>query len=130
MNSRRRKFCFRIGALAGWLGGAEQTPASQETAKNIITQSIEIFQAQGLTERVAEARGELALCYWREGSYDEARVTLDNALNLLGSNDSELKAILLIRAGIVEIVRSKASGGDSVHLNGRSSRGTKPRSRS
>ncbi|MGZ5434438.1 MAG: response regulator [Pyrinomonadaceae bacterium] len=94
---------FRIGALAGWLGGAEQTPASQETAKNIITQSIEIFQAQGLTERVAESRGELALCYWREGSYDEARVTLDNALKLLGSNDSDLRAILLIRAGLVEI---------------------------
>lgn len=100
---RRADVLLRVGALAGWLGGTEQTPASQESAKNIITMSIDTFQALGLTERVAEARGDLALCYWREGSYDEARVTLDNALSLLGSNDSDLRAILLIRAGLVEI---------------------------
>src|ERR1051326_2200156 len=92
---------LRIGALAGWLGGAGQTP-SQETAKNIITQSIEIFQKQGLAALVAEARGELSLCYWREGSYDEARVTLVEALDCLGQNDSDLRALLLIRAGIIE----------------------------
>jgi CheY-like chemotaxis protein/tetratricopeptide (TPR) repeat protein len=98
---------LRIGALAGWLGGAEQIPASQEIAKNILTQSIDIFQRRELAERVAEARGDLALCYWREGSYDEARVTLENALNLLGSKDSELRAILLIRAGVIEISAQK-----------------------
>lgn len=93
---------LRAGALAGWLGGANQTEGSQETAKNLITKSIEIFETLGQLVRVAEARGDLALCYWREGSYDEARITLTNALNLLASDDRELKAILLIRAGIVE----------------------------
>src|SRR2546421_9528274 len=32
---------LRVGALAGWQGGVQQTEGSQETAKNLITQSIE-----------------------------------------------------------------------------------------
>src|SRR5438132_13430067 len=40
----RAKVLLRVGALAGWLGGADQTEGSQETAKNLITKSIEIFE--------------------------------------------------------------------------------------
>lgn len=104
---RKAEVLLRIGALRGWLGGAEQTPDSQEIAKNTITASIDIFQKLRLTNRVADARGELALCYWREGSYDEARATLDDAMSLLGKEDSDIKAILLIRAGVVEIYAQK-----------------------
>src|SRR5437588_5197279 len=92
----------RVGALSGWLGSTDQTEDSQETAKDLITQSIDLFQHLGLPERVAEARGDLALCYWREGSYDEARSTLIEALDSLGEKDSELRALFLIRAGIIE----------------------------
>ncbi|HEX6189351.1 MAG TPA: response regulator [Pyrinomonadaceae bacterium] len=45
----------------------------------------------------------MALCYWREGAYDEARIALATARDLLGDVDAELEAILLIRAGIVEM---------------------------
>src|SRR5437870_8757849 len=93
---------LRVGALSGWLGSTDQTEGTQETAKDLITQSIDLFQHLGLSERVAEARGDLALCYWREGSFDEARATLTEALDSLGEKDSELKAFLLIRAGIIE----------------------------
>src|SRR2546422_8035764 len=92
----------RVGALSGWLGSTDQTEGSQETAKDLITQSIDLFQRLGLPERVAEARGDLALCYWREGSYDEARATLVEALDSLGEKDSELRALFLIRAGVIE----------------------------
>lgn len=34
---------LRIGALAGWLGSTHQAEGSQETAKNLITESIDIF---------------------------------------------------------------------------------------
>src|SRR5438552_4810475 len=98
----RAEVLLRVGALAGWLGGTDQTEGSQETAKDLITRSIDFFQRLGLSERVAEARGDLALCYWREGSYDEARITLADAINLLGNENSDLKASLLIRAGIIE----------------------------
>src|SRR5712691_8224874 len=98
----RGEVLLRVGGLAGWLGSTDQTEGSQETAKNLITQSIDLFQRLGFSERVAEARGDLALCYWREGSFDEARATLVEALDSLGEKDSELRAFLLIRAGIIE----------------------------
>ena len=94
---------LRIGALAGWLSSTNQTEGSQETAKNLITRGAEIFERLGSSDHLAEARGELGLCYWREGAYDEARITLTSALDCLGDEASELKATLLIRAGIVEV---------------------------
>jgi CheY-like chemotaxis protein/tetratricopeptide (TPR) repeat protein len=100
---------LRIGALAGWVGSADQTGGSQESAKNLITQSVEIYDGLGQSERVAEARGDLALCYWREGAYDEARIHLANAISFLGNENSELKAVLLIRAGIVEVWAQRLS---------------------
>jgi len=93
---------LRAGSLAGWQGGADQTAGSQETAKDLITKSIEIFEGLGESEEAAEARGDLALCYWREGAFDEARIHLASALSRLGEDDSERRAILLIRAGIIE----------------------------
>jgi len=99
----KAELLLRIGALAGWLGSTGQTEGSQETAKNFITRSIEIFERLERSEKAAEARSDLALCYWREGSYDEARIHLANALTVLGNEDSDLRAILLIRAGIVEV---------------------------
>lgn len=95
---------LRVGALAGWQGSADQTEGSQEAAKDLITQSIEIFEELGQAARAAEARGDLALCYWREGSYNEARIHLANALSRLGNENIELKAVLLIRAGMVEVL--------------------------
>ena len=94
---------LRVGALAGWSGSAHQAAGSQETAKNLITQSIEIFEGLGLSKRAAEARADLALCYWREGAFDEARIYLANALSFAGTEDIDLRAIILNRAGTVEI---------------------------
>lgn len=94
---------LRVGALSGWLGSAQQTTGSQETAKDYITRAIELFNELGQSGRVAEARGDLALCYWREGSFDEARIHLADALRSLGNEDGDLKAVLLIRAGMVEL---------------------------
>ena len=97
----RAELLLRAGALAGWLGSSDQTE-DQETAKNFITQSAEIFEKLGRVISLAETRGELAVCYWRDGSYDEARIHLEAALNLVGDQDAEVKAVLLIRAAIVE----------------------------
>lgn len=98
---------LRVGSLAGWLGSAHQTEDSQETAKNLITRSVDIFEELGQVESIAEARGDLALCYWREGAYDEARIHLENALSRLGDEDSDLKAVLLIRAGMIEVTAQR-----------------------
>ncbi|MFZ0749023.1 MAG: helix-turn-helix domain-containing protein, partial [Pyrinomonadaceae bacterium] len=93
---------LRIGAIAQWLASTDQTADGQETAKNILTSSIEIFEGLQKSEKVSEARGDLALCYQREGAFDEARVQLHTALHILPEGNDDLKAILLIRAGIIE----------------------------
>ena len=93
---------LRTGSLAGWLGSAHQTEGSQETAKNLITRSMEIFEEVGQSQRATEARCDLALCYWREGAFDEARVILGDVLREIPDSDSEMKAIALVRGAIVE----------------------------
>jgi CheY-like chemotaxis protein/tetratricopeptide (TPR) repeat protein len=94
---------LRVGTTVGCLGSANPDGNSQEAAKNLITRSLEIFQELGQSEFVAEALSDLALCYWREGAYDEARVHLERALSDVPADASELKAVILIRAGIVEV---------------------------
>ena len=94
---------LRVGALAGWLSSTDHAEGSQEKAKNLITRSVDMFEELGHSEMVAEARSDLALCYWREGSFDEARIHLANAIGCTGDEDSEIKAVILIRAGMVEV---------------------------
>jgi hypothetical protein len=65
---------LRTGVLTGWLGSAKQISGAQESAKNLITESIEIFEALQKNSRVAEGQIELACCYWREGAFDEGKV--------------------------------------------------------
>ncbi|HYX28234.1 MAG TPA: response regulator [Pyrinomonadaceae bacterium] len=92
---------LRIGNISGWLGSARQSIGSQETAKNLITRSATIFEGLGEPIRIAEARADLGLCYWREGAFDEARDILRTAIAALLS-DNDLRATALIRLAIVE----------------------------
>jgi CheY-like chemotaxis protein/predicted negative regulator of RcsB-dependent stress response len=92
---------LRVGALTGWLGSARQIKGAQETAKNLINESIARFGALKDTGKVAEAQTELGCCYWREGALDEARAVLREALSRLPA-DSEVRAIALLRLAIVE----------------------------
>src|SRR5262245_61338499 len=92
----KAELLLRTGTLTGWLGSANQVPGAQESAKDLISESAALFEQQGLNEKVAETRIDLAICYWREGGLDEARVTLQWALDTLGNLESEqrLRALL------------------------------------
>jgi tetratricopeptide (TPR) repeat protein len=92
---------LRAGTLTGWLGSYNQSAEAQEQAKNLITESIRIFESHSYTKKMLEAQTELAYCYWREGSYDEARVMLQEVIDKLRA-DSELKAKAVLRSAIVE----------------------------
>src|SRR5713226_1929940 len=94
---------LRVGALTGWLGSADQIQSGQEKAKNLITQSVEIFEELGQSEGAAEAHTDLAICYWREGSFDEARINLADALRQLKDDNRDLRAVVLIWSGLVEV---------------------------
>jgi tetratricopeptide (TPR) repeat protein len=92
---------LRAGVLTGILGAYRQIPDAQETAKDLLTQSHSIFESRQVIKKIAEARIELALCYWRTDALNEARDCLKEALALL-TIDSELKAKAILRLSIVE----------------------------
>ena len=93
---------LRAGALTGSIGSAKQIEGAQEIAKNLISEGARQFESLGLRSKTAEAQIDLAVCYWREGAFSEARVILHDALEKLTEKDNELKAIALLRSAIVE----------------------------
>jgi tetratricopeptide (TPR) repeat protein len=92
---------LRAGVLTGWIGSVNQIQGAQETAKNLISESLQVFESRGSAKKVFEAQTELAYCYWREGAYDEARVILKGVVAGL-TTDSKLKAKAVLRSAIVE----------------------------
>jgi len=103
----KAELLLRTGTLTGWLGSAKQVAGSQDLAKDLISESASIFGELGLTEKAAEARVDLAICYWREGGLDEARVTLKHVLNSLVDQKSEQRLRALLNIAIVEKVATR-----------------------
>lgn len=93
---------LRVGVLTGIIGSSSQIKDAQETAKNLISESLTIFQSQRSKEKVTEAQIELALCYWRTGEYNEASDLLKDALSQLSSTAPELRAKAVLRSAIVD----------------------------
>ncbi len=100
---------LRAGTLTGWIGSTRQIEGAQETAKDLITQSIAIFESVGDLKKIAEAETELGYCYWREGAMDDARVVLKQALSRLSDQDGDLKAVAYLRSGAIEKVQNRLS---------------------
>ncbi|HYE14178.1 MAG TPA: helix-turn-helix domain-containing protein, partial [Pyrinomonadaceae bacterium] len=91
---------LQVGALSGWVGASRQVKGAQEAAKDLISESISLFESAGDATHVAIARSDLALCYWREGAYDEARVLLTDAFKSL--TETVERAKVLLRLNTVE----------------------------
>ena len=98
----KAELLLRTGTLTGWLGSAKQVSGAQETAKDLLSESAAIFERLKITEKVAEARVDLAICYLREGALDEARVTLRLVLDSLGESRSEQRLRALLNSAIIE----------------------------
>jgi len=103
----KAELLLRAGTLTGWVGSAKQISGAQEAAKDLITESASIFESLALPEKVAEAHVDLATCYWREGAFDEARVTLRHVLRSLSEGNSEQRLRALLNSGIVEKVATR-----------------------
>jgi tetratricopeptide (TPR) repeat protein len=100
--SARGEVLLRVGTLTGWIGSSEQIQGAQEKAKDLLTESIGIFERLDDRGHVGEAQTELAYCYWREGAFDEARVILTEVLRRLSDDDRERRAVAILRLAIVE----------------------------
>lgn len=90
-----------VGVLTRWIGSKNRVEHAQEMAKNLITEGITFFEKAGDVKKVAAARVELACCYWREGAFDEARIILVEALQVL-TTGGNTRARALLRLAIVE----------------------------
>ena len=101
-DKKKAEVLLRFGALTGWIGSANQIEGSQEMAKDLISESLRIFDHLGQRSSVGEARSSLALCYWRIGALDEARVTLETALSEFSESDVEQRTITAIWKAEVE----------------------------
>jgi hypothetical protein len=55
---------LRAGVLTGWIASKNQVEGAQETAKNLITENLNIFESRQYVKKIAEAQIELAYCYW------------------------------------------------------------------
>jgi tetratricopeptide (TPR) repeat protein len=91
---------LQAGVLSGWLGSCRQVAGAQEAAKNLISESATLFESFGDNSRAAAARADLALCYWREGAYEDARVLLTGAFE--GVADTVWRAKIVTRMATVE----------------------------
>jgi tetratricopeptide (TPR) repeat protein len=91
---------LQVGALSGWLGASRQVQGAQEAAKDLISESGRLFERLGEPARAALALSDLALCYWREGAYAEARVLYVRAFD--ESDAAEQRAKVLLRRLTVE----------------------------
>ncbi|HEV2912037.1 MAG TPA: sigma 54-interacting transcriptional regulator [Pyrinomonadaceae bacterium] len=98
---------LRAGSLSGWIGSTMQIEGAQEIAKNLISESASIFKELQDTEKVAEAYIDLAICYWREGGFNEARTALGEAQSLITDKNSEQRARALLNSAIVEVSSSR-----------------------
>jgi tetratricopeptide (TPR) repeat protein len=84
-----------IGVLTCWIGSKRQVKGIQEAARDIISQSIAVYETVGDVKKIASARVELAYCYWCDGSLDEARIIFNEALQkLITPGNTRARAIL------------------------------------
>lgn len=93
---------LRAGSLSGWIGSARQIEGSQEIAKDLISESIALFEELNEVEKRCEAQTNLAVCYWREGAFDEARLILKNVLDRLVGKGSIQECRASLALAIVE----------------------------
>jgi tetratricopeptide (TPR) repeat protein len=96
---------LRAGALSGWLGSSSQVPGAQGFAKDLISESIRAFEELEDQEKIAEAQSDLALCYWREGAMDEARVWFREAISRTKNPANRL--LIIVRSTTVECASNR-----------------------
>jgi tetratricopeptide (TPR) repeat protein len=89
------------GILTGWIGSRNEIKEADGWARDLITESITLFESLGDLKKVAEARTEIAYCYWRAGALDEARIMFTEALQKL-TLEGKTKANALLGLSVVE----------------------------
>ncbi|MDQ5844254.1 MAG: hypothetical protein M3539_03075 [Acidobacteriota bacterium] len=99
--------------MTRWIGSKNQLKESQFLSRDFISESITLFEEAGDIRKVAEARAELGYCYWREGSFDEARIMFKEALQKLNTEGNARAAALL---GLAVVEWSDSEYGEALSI--------------
>jgi tetratricopeptide (TPR) repeat protein len=89
------------GILTSWIGGQNQIKEADEWARDLLTESMRLFEAETDAKKVAQAQTEIAYCYRRAGSFDEARIWFADALKKLVI-EGNARAYALLGLSVVE----------------------------
>ncbi len=90
------------GTLSGWVATTKQVNGGQKPAEAMLSGAITLFERMGKKSRASEARIELACCYFWQGLFDLAKVTLRSSLEGITDRETELRCVALIRLALVE----------------------------
>jgi len=101
------------GILTRWIGSKNQIKESQFLARDLISESISFYESVGDVKKIAAARAELAYCYWREGSLDEARIMFNESLKRLTTEGNTRAGALL---GLAVVEWSDSRFGDALRI--------------
>jgi tetratricopeptide (TPR) repeat protein len=74
------------GVFLSFYGNAQNLKNYQIKGKNFLTNAAEIFEANHLLDKAAEAKVMLALCYWNEGEVNECEAILNSVGEEFGKN--------------------------------------------
>jgi len=101
-NEASAELLLTVGILNAWIASTRQVQGEQKQAAGLLNGAIALFEQLGNRVKALEARIELAGCYYREGLFDVARLTLKTSLTELPDTETELRAVALIRLASVE----------------------------
>ncbi|HEY6806804.1 MAG TPA: tetratricopeptide repeat protein [Pyrinomonadaceae bacterium] len=93
---------YTLGNLLGVLSFADGAHRGFKRAESYLSGAIALAEQLDAEVLAAEARIELARCYYREGLYDECRELLELVLGELPSNQNELRNLCLAVYGCVD----------------------------
>ncbi|HEY0078407.1 MAG TPA: tetratricopeptide repeat protein [Pyrinomonadaceae bacterium] len=94
---------LQCGVLSVYLGSGKRTPDAPEKARILLSEALHKFQSQNQQAKAAETQYELGKCYFDLGTYSDARIVLDKAIETLQESDAVLKAKIFIRRTLIEI---------------------------
>jgi len=101
-DSAAAELFFTAGVLSGWVSSTRQIRGGQKTAEGLLNGAIALFERLENRTRAAEARIELASCYYRQGLLDLASEIVRSVLPTLSDDERELRGLALIRLAVVE----------------------------
>ena len=106
---------LQCACLSGFLGDA-QAKDVHEKAKDLVSEALHIFRADGNAAKISECNYELGICYYRIGAFDEARIVLVEAL---AGATPEQHGKIVIGQALVEIFSGRCGEAQEILLNAR-----------